>query len=132
MRAVGKGRHQAGPADLTPNRCATDSPRGAAKMSVKVLLSGKLRLDGYGKRRAKNPDGTMDVLIRPGGTIRDVEREVGVPPERVAMTMVNGRNGSCDGALRPGDRVILIPSDVAVLWRFIGVQNLGMDNPLGL
>jgi len=30
--------------------------------------------------------------------------------------------------LRPGDRVILMPPDVAALWRFLGVQNMGMES----
>jgi hypothetical protein len=49
--------------------------RDKIMMTVNVLLSGRLKLDGYGQ-----------------------------------------------------DRVILMPPDVAALWRFLGVQNMGMES----
>lgn len=40
--------------------------------------------------------------------------------------MVNGRQCRVDTLLSSGNRVILIPKDVAALWRALGRQNLGM------
>jgi hypothetical protein len=42
------------------------------------------------------------------------------------MTMVNGRCRPSDTQLRHGDRVILIPADVAALWAGLVRQNLSM------
>jgi hypothetical protein len=40
--------------------------------------------------------------------------------------MLNGRQCRAEQALKPGDRVILIPQDVALLWRGLHRQNLDM------
>ena len=40
--------------------------------------------------------------------------------------MLNGRQCPLETALKPGDKVILIPQDVAILWRALHTQNLGM------
>jgi hypothetical protein len=61
-------------------------------------------------------------------TVRDVIQGMGVPTDRVTMMMLNGRKCPVTAALRSGDRVILIPSDVAALWRFLGNQNLGAES----
>ena len=97
-------------------------------MTVNVLLSGRLKLDGYGQGHPLGSDGTFQLSLGQGSTVQDVIRGMGVPPDRVTMTMVNGRK--CHGRLsvRSGDRVILIPPDVAALWRFLGNQNLGAES----
>lgn len=97
-------------------------------MTVNVLLSGRLRLDGYGQGHPANDDGTFRLSVRRAGTVQDVIQGMGVPPDRVAMTMLNGRKCQAGSNLRSGDRVILIPSDVMVLWRFLGNQNLGAES----
>ena len=97
-------------------------------MTVNVLLSGRLRLDGYGQGRPRSGDGTFELSLREGGTVRDVIRRMGVPPDRVTMTMLNGRKCKTGSGVKTGDRVILIPSDVAALWGFLGNQNLGAES----
>ena len=97
-------------------------------MTVDVMLSGRLRLDGYGQRYEKRDDGTFRLSLRKGSTVQDVIQGAGVPSERVTMTMVNGRKSQPAARVRSGDRVILIPSDVAMLWRFLGRQNLGAES----
>ena len=97
-------------------------------MTVNVLLSGKLRLDGYGQGHTKSDDGTFRLSLGQGSTVRDVIQGMGVPTERVTMTMLNGRKCQPASGVRSGDRVILIPSDVAMLWRFLGNQNLGAES----
>ncbi len=99
-------------------------------MTVNVLLSGRLRLDGYGQEHPQSGDGTFEISLGEGGTVRDVIRGMGVPPDRVTMTMLNGRKCQQGLPLKSGDRVILIPGDVAALWRFLGNQNLGMESVL--
>jgi hypothetical protein len=44
------------------------------------------------------------------------------------MTMINGCKSQPASPVRSGDRVILIPSDVAMLWHFLGSQNLGAES----
>jgi hypothetical protein len=97
-------------------------------MTVNVLLSGKLRLDGYGQRDLLRGDGTFSLSLKRGSTVQDVIEGVGVPTERVTMTMLNGCICDLVSRVRSGDRVVLIPSDVAKLWRFLGTQNLGAES----
>ncbi|HEX2988212.1 MAG TPA: MoaD/ThiS family protein [Chloroflexota bacterium] len=99
-------------------------------IAVDVLLSGRLKLNGYGNGYQKNRDGTFHLALNEGAIVPDVIQRMGVPPAEVTMTMVNGhicRNGT---ALNPGDRVVLIPSDVAALWRHLGTMNMGQQGPL--
>ena len=51
-----------------------------------------------------------------------------VPPAQVVLTMVNARQCQVTAPLKAEDRVILIPSDVAALWRYLGVMNMGMES----
>jgi hypothetical protein len=44
------------------------------------------------------------------------------------MTMRNGRKCGTGDPVQSGDRVILIPPDVACLWRFLGSMNLGAES----
>jgi len=95
-------------------------------MPIDVLLSGMLRIEGYGQGHPLREDGTYRVWMGHRSTIRDVIRRLGVPARRVVMTMLNGRQCQPTAALKQGDRVILIPEDVAALWRALGRQNLGL------
>ncbi len=96
-------------------------------VTVNVLLSGRLKLDGYGQAHPLGGDGTFQLSLGEGSTADTVIQGMGVPPDQVTMTMVNARQCPADTRVRAGDRVILIPSDVAALWRFFGQQNLGME-----
>jgi hypothetical protein len=104
--------------------------RSGTAMGITVLLSGRLRLDGYGRGKPKNGDGTFPLDLRDGSTVREVIRNMGVPSEKVAMTMINGRKCDVAAKVRTDDRVILIPQDVAVLWRALGRLNLGVESVL--
>jgi hypothetical protein len=95
-------------------------------MTVNILLSGRLKIDGYGRGRPSNGDGTFRLDLREGSSVRDVIGGMGVPSEKVTLTMLNGRQCQVETALKPGDRVILIPQDVAMLWRALHSQNLDM------
>ncbi len=96
-------------------------------MTVNVLLSGRLKLDGYGRGKPENGDGTFPLNLGEGSTVQDVIQGMNVLPTKVTMTMLNGRN--CEGgtSLRTGDRVILIPADVAALWRYLGAMNMNTE-----
>ncbi len=96
-------------------------------MTIDVLLSGRLKLDGYGQGHSMNDDSTYRLALREGSTVQDVIGCMGVPPELVTMTMLNGRGCQAEANLKPGDRVILIPRDVAMLWRTLTRQNLDME-----
>jgi hypothetical protein len=97
-------------------------------MTVNVMLSGRLKLDGYGQGHAANDDGTFRLSLGRGSTVMDIIQGMGVPKDRVTMTMLNGRKCQQGTNVKSGDRVILIPSDVAMLWRFLGKQNLGAES----
>jgi hypothetical protein len=97
-------------------------------MSINVLLSGRLKLDGYGKGKPENGDGTFHLNLGEGSTVREVIRGMGVPSSKVAMTMINGRKAEVGARVKADDRVILIPSDVAFLWRALGKMNMGMES----
>ncbi len=100
-------------------------------MTIDVLLSGRLKLDGYGQGHSLNDDSTYRLALREGSTVRDVIGRMGVPPELVTMTMLNGRGCQAEANLKSGDRVILSPRDVALLWRALTRQNLGMEIGFG-
>jgi hypothetical protein len=97
-------------------------------MTVNVLLSGRLRLDGYGNGHARDDDGTHRLSLGDGSTVQEVIQGLGVPLEKIAMIMRNGKKCQAGTGLKSGDRVILIPPDVAALWRFLGGQNLGAES----
>jgi hypothetical protein len=97
-------------------------------MTVNVLLSGRLKLDGFGQGHPLGDDGTFRLDLQEGSTVQDVMNQMGVPSNMVAMTMLNARKCEPGSDLKLGDRVILIPPDVAALWRFLGVQNLGAES----
>ena len=97
-------------------------------MGINVLLSGRLKLDGYGQGKPENGDGTFRLALPEGSTVRQVIRGMGVPSSKVTMTMINGRKCEVGTRVKPGDRVILIPSDVAALWRALGTMNMGMES----
>lgn len=97
-------------------------------MGVNVLLSGRLKLDGFGRGKLENGDGTFRLALPEGSTVQQVIQGMGVPFDKVTMTMINGRKCEMGAKVKPDDRVILIPSDVAALWRALGVQNMGMES----
>ena len=97
-------------------------------MTVNVLLSGRLKLDGYGQEHPWNSDGTFQLDLPEGSTIRDVIGSLGVPAPEVALTMLNACKCPVGALLKAGDRIILIPPDVAAMWRFLGLTNLGAES----
>jgi len=97
-------------------------------MSINVLLSGRLKLDGYGRGKPENGDGTFRLALSEGSTVQQVIQSMGVPSNKVTMTMINGRKCEVGARVKPDDRVILIPSDVAILWRALGRMNMGMES----
>jgi len=97
-------------------------------MNVNVLLSGRLKIDGYGQGKPENGDGTYRLALPDGSTVQEVIGGMSVPREKVALTMVNARKCEVTAPLKAEDRVILIPSDVALLWRHLGMMNLGAES----
>ena len=97
-------------------------------MNVNVLLSGKLRLDGYGRGKRENRDGTFRLTLPEGSTVQDVIRGMDVPLPMVTMMMLNASQCTAATPVKPDDRVVLAPSDVALLWRHLGMMNMGMES----
>lgn len=86
-----------------------------------------MKLDGYGQGKAENGDGTFSLTLPEKSTVQQAIRGMGVPISQVAMTMLNGRNCERGKSLKTGDRFILIPSDVAALWRYLGAMNMNSE-----
>jgi molybdopterin converting factor small subunit len=84
-------------------------------------------LDGHGQGHPTNGDGTYELAMEEGSTVQDVIRSMGVPFDQVAMIRINGRQCQVEADVKAGDRIALIPPDVAAFWRYVGLQNLGMD-----
>lgn len=97
-------------------------------MNVNVLLSGRLRLDGYGKGKPENRDHTYRLALSKGSTVREVIRGMEIPFSDVTMTMVNGHKCDVTAHVKTEDRVVLIPSDVALFWRHLGKMNVGAES----
>ena len=60
-------------------------------MTVNVLLSGRLKLDGYGQGHPQSSDGTLCLSLGAGSTVQDLIKGVGVPLDKVSIAMVNAR-----------------------------------------
>jgi len=60
-------------------------------MTISVLLSRILKLDGYGQGHPSNGDGTYVPGLPQKSTVHDVMQGRGVPLAEVTMTMLNGR-----------------------------------------
>jgi hypothetical protein len=97
-------------------------------MNVNILLSGRLKIDGYGKGKPQNDDGTYRLALPDGSTVEQVIRGMNIPRQSVALTMVNARKCETTTPVKAEDRVILIPFDVALLWRHLGFMNLGAES----
>jgi len=96
-------------------------------ITVNVLLSGTLKSDGYGQGFPTDEDGTFRLTLEEGSTLPDVIRRVGVPPDRVALTVVNGHEARNGVVLKPEDRIFLAPPEVAAMWRNVALRNLGWE-----
>ena len=96
-------------------------------MTVNVSLSGKLVLDGYGQSHPTNGDGTYQLALGKGSTVEDIIQHMGIPFDQIALIKINGCQCEMRAGIKPGDRVALIPPDVAAFWRYVGLQNLGMN-----
>jgi hypothetical protein len=58
-------------------------------MNINILLSGRLKLDDYGKGRPENGDSTYWLALPDGSTAEEVTRGTNIPQETVALTTVN-------------------------------------------
>lgn len=94
-------------------------------MTVNVMLLGKLALNGHAQGHSKNGDGAFRLDVPAGSTVQDVMGSMGVPAAEVAITAINGRKCRAEAELKAGDRVVLMPLDVAPLWRYLGLLNMG-------
>lgn len=96
-------------------------------ITVNVLLSGRLKLDGYGRGKSENRDGTFSLTLPEKSRVLQAIQGMGIPSSKVAMTMLNGRNCKRGTRLKTNDRVILIPTDVAAFWRYLGAMNMNKE-----
>jgi molybdopterin converting factor small subunit len=99
--------------------------QGRVDEGIAVVQEGLAQRDCTGTQVALSH---FRASLAEAGTVRKVAQSLGVPADRVAMFVVNVQQCPPGTALHEGDRVILIPADVAALWRFLGLQNLGADS----
>jgi molybdopterin converting factor small subunit len=78
-------------------------------MQVSVKLHASLR--PYG--RSDSNDGLFPLETTEKATVREVLQELGIPPEKVKMILLNGRGANVDSVLNDGDRVALFPPEMA-------------------
>ena len=78
-------------------------------MQVTVKLHASLR--PYGRRDSN--DGLFPLETTEKATVRDIIRELGIPPEKVRMVILNGRGANVDHVLNDGDRLALFPPEMA-------------------
>ena len=72
-----------------------------------------VKVKAYATLRDHLPSGTKDgqreLGLEDGATIADVCEELGIPKDRVAIAIVNGRQKDIDHELDDGDEVALFP-----------------------
>ena len=78
-------------------------------MQVTVKLHASLR--PYGRSDANN--GLFPLETAEKATVREVIRELGIPPEKVRMILLNGGGVDSDSILSNGDRIALFPPEMA-------------------
>jgi molybdopterin converting factor small subunit len=78
-------------------------------MQITVKLHASLR--PYGKSDSK--DGLFSLETSEKATVREVIRELGMPPEKVRMILLNGRGVDSESILSNGDRIALFPPEMA-------------------
>ncbi len=78
-------------------------------MQITVKLHASLR--PYG--RSDSNDGLFPLETAEKATVREVIQELGIPPEKVKMVILNGRGANVDRVLNDGDRVALFPPEMA-------------------
>jgi sulfur-carrier protein len=74
-------------------------------MALLIKLSSSLR--PFAQRY--DPHHGLEMDIRPGATVADIIRELGIPLEKVKIIMVNGLSAGHDHELRDDDRLSLFP-----------------------
>jgi molybdopterin converting factor small subunit len=78
-------------------------------MQVTVKLHASLR--PYG--RSDSDDGLFPLETTEKATVCEVIRELGIPPEKVRMILLNGRGVDSNSSLSNGDRIALFPPEMA-------------------
>ncbi len=78
-------------------------------MQITVKLHASLRRYG----RSDSKDGLFPLETSEKATVREVIRELGIPPEKVRMILLNGRGVDFESILSNGDRIALFPPEMA-------------------
>jgi len=78
-------------------------------MQITVKLHASLR--PYGRSDSK--DGFFPLETSKKTTVREVIRELGIPPEKVRMILLNGRGVDSESILSNGDWIALFPPEMA-------------------
>jgi molybdopterin converting factor small subunit len=77
---------------------------------IEVRLYANLAPVGRPLPRLANGAAGLEIVARPGLTVRDVLAEAAVPADEVAVVMINHDRGTLDSALSDEDRLGLFPA----------------------
>ena len=100
--------------------------------TISVYVSSRLSLQRFGWGRPIACDGNQSLTVKEGSTLREAIDRVGIPADQLAIPTINGhRPCSLDTRLTSGDRLILIPSNLAVLRRILSRQGQGISSGCG-
>ncbi len=78
-------------------------------MQITIKLHASLR--PYGRSDSKN--GLFPLETSEKATVREVIRELGIPPEEVRMILLNGKGADSNSILSDGDRIALFTPEMA-------------------
>ncbi len=78
-------------------------------MQITIKLHASLR--PYG--RSDSSSGLFPLETSKKATVREVIRELGIPPEEVRMILLNGKGADSNSILSNGDRIALFPPEMA-------------------
>ncbi len=81
---------------------------------VEVHLFGGLRR--LAAQQKVSDESVVRLNFRPGMTVGDVLKSVGVPDHEMSNVFRNGRLASRTDALKPGDRLGVFPTNMSLLY----------------
>ena len=88
--------------------------RGPRPAPVDVHLYGALRR--YGEQQEVNAASVVTLEARPGETVGDALRRLGIQDGEVSNAFRNGRLATFADTLQPGDRLGVFPPSISLLY----------------
>ncbi len=113
-------------------KMASQQPAGHRRKRMQVTVKLHASLRPYGRNNSDN--GLFPLEKTEKATVLEVIRQLGIPPERVRMILLNGIGVDSSSMLSNGDRVALFPPEMAFnmyvaisFRRDLGKKDLGQE-----